>query len=165
MTSTAPSSKAEEGVVVALRKMLPDEQILTKQAVVLRAPDQRLVGRAITPDILMWDRRIAVEIDGGDGQSPRYSEHDTEKGAKVDAARDRALAKLKISTIRVRHPDALALAKSPAFVISTRSTSGRIIAELIVAELSHRNLAESPTDVVNGLGASPKVQVKGDASD
>ena len=42
MTSTAPSSKTEEGVVVALRRMLPDEQILTKQAVVLRAPGHRL---------------------------------------------------------------------------------------------------------------------------
>lgn len=121
-------SKLEAPVAEALRALIPGERFATQQSVVIGPDYADIVGRAITPDIIMFKRKLAIEIDGGDGNSPRYSAHDTAIGAGIDTKRDHALASLGWTTIRLRHPGALPLAGSPATVVPCASRSPKVIA-------------------------------------
>lgn len=91
---------------------------------------------ALTPDLVIPARRAAVELDGGDGRSARYSRHDTDDGAADDAWRDRLLGEVGWSVLRVRHPDAAVLVDSPARIIATATSSATRIAGLIVEALT-----------------------------
>ena len=112
-------SKAEAPFVAELRALLPEERIATLQAVVVPREFAARIGKAITPDAMLFRRKIAIELDGGDGGSGWYSEHDTAEGIRVDTARDHAFAALGWTVVRVRHPNALPLPESPARIVST----------------------------------------------
>jgi hypothetical protein len=87
---------------------------------------------SLTPDCLLVTAKIAVELDGGDGQSDMYSRHDTVEGAADDAHRDRLLARVGWQVIRVRHPRALRLKDSPARVVTSSSHSPVVLAGALV---------------------------------
>lgn len=129
-------SKTEGPVVDALRALLPDERFATRQSVVIGAELATNVGSAITPDIVMFRRKLAIEIDGGDGNSPRYSTHDTAEGADLDVSRDLAIASLGWTSIRLRHPNALPLPGSPATVVTTASKSPKVMAGVLAAAIT-----------------------------
>lgn len=121
-------SKVEAAVVEALRSLLPGERFAAMQSIVIGPDHADLVGKTITPDIIMFRRKLVIEIDGGDGNSPRYSAHDTPAGATIDVNRDLAIASLGWQSIRVRHPDALPLPASPATIVMCASRSPKVIA-------------------------------------
>lgn len=128
-------SKVEAPVVDALRALLPGERFATRQSVVIGAELARNVGSTITPDIVMVRRKLAIEIDGGDGNSPRYSTHDTVEGANLDVQRDLAIASLGWTSIRLRHPNALPLPGSPATIVTTASKSPKVMASALASAI------------------------------
>lgn len=140
--SKVARAKVESAFVARLRELLPGERVAAQQAIVVPRAFAARVGKSVTPDVILFRRRIAIELDGGDGQSDRYSRHDTLAGAEGDTARDQALASIGWTTIRVRHPDALALPGSPAVIVSTRAATGgsglkiaQVVAEQVKALL------------------------------
>ena len=108
-----PVSRLEAPVAAALRDLRPQLTIDENTAVALPADAGYHHAWTLKPDLVLPDRRIAIEIDGGTGSSPAYSRHDRPEGAADDAWRDRLLQQLGWQVLRLRHPRALSLDDSP----------------------------------------------------
>jgi hypothetical protein len=131
------SRRPEKETADALRLLLPGEAILIDTAIVTADLPEHPYWPELTPDILLPERKVAIEIDGGTGDSPRESKHDTEDGVRDDITRDWNLAALGWATIRVRYDGALALEGSPAELIYLRHREPwRVVANRIVSKLT-----------------------------
>ena len=91
-------AKIEQPVIDELRKQLPEVTFSYQLSVVVSRVFEPRTGRAITPDLLLLDQRVVVEIDGS-GVGGYASRHDSLEGVANDTARDQAMAALGFRTI------------------------------------------------------------------
>lgn len=126
------STAVERSVAAALDERYPDLGLRTGLAVVI-PPDAGYHGLySIAVDLISQRLRLAVEIDGHGS----ISRHDTPAGVADDQRRDDLLHRLGWTVIRVRHPDAPPLPRSPARILATPTRNAVQIAHLIAAAVA-----------------------------
>jgi very-short-patch-repair endonuclease len=151
VTRFKPSTPLEQKLCDALNELAPGLRARTRRQIVIAKEARYHRKYTIAPDLILADH-VAVEVDGGNGKG--YSRHDLPEGVVDDARRDRLLADVGWSVIRVRHPDGNGLRSSPATFVRTASTSAVKIAPLVLEAFTQVR-PKHPVSLAATLGVLP----------
>lgn len=88
----------------------------------------------VKPDIVLSDRKIAIEVDNTPSNGWVHNRHDDPEGAADDQLRDQLLAILGWRVLRVRRPGQPVVGRWP-WRVETTSGAVRRVADLIAVEL------------------------------
>ena len=120
---------------------------------IVTVPDTYVVP-VITPDLVLPELRVVIELDNTKPTGWARNNHDTRDGIADDRRRDQLLRDLGWRVLRIRRPDQKTVGEWP-WRIETTSRAPKKLARLILAELEQAGLAADSSHEPAGNAARP----------